>query len=250
MICGSRNACSEVVPSYVWHDDRLIKRLNFLSCQSREQYSESGLFTHKSAPTQPLFANDYHNNRPKCWYDSGMPCYKLFLLVCLSNVLSVWVVKCRLWGLVGNGIYFILFDFLFGWFWLLVIFLYWERKECQINISCLPAEKSIKHRHSIFLSKLWSEIESCRGSLRTEENSHLNLSLASCIHYMFKYMYIHEHIIETDVQVVCSKKESEKEIKVKCAFKSRVLKMLAFLKFKFRWFEELNRIQLFEDYFV
>lgn len=63
-------------------------------------------------------------------------------------------------------------------------------------------------------------------------------------------MYIHEHIIEMDVQVVCSKKESEKEIKVKCVFKSRVLKMLAFLKFKFRCFEKLNRIQLFEDYFV
>lgn len=53
-----------------------------------------------------------------------------------------------------------------------------------------------------------------------------------------------------DVQVLCFKKESEKEIKVKYVFESRVLKMLAFLKFKFRCFEKLNRIQLFEDYFV
>lgn len=63
-------------------------------------------------------------------------------------------------------------------------------------------------------------------------------------------MYIHEHIIEMDVQVVYFQKESEKEIKVKCVFKSGVLEMLAFLTFKFKCFEKLNRIQLFEDYFV
>lgn len=63
-------------------------------------------------------------------------------------------------------------------------------------------------------------------------------------------MYINEHIIEIDVQVVYFKKESEKEIKVKCVFKSGVLEMLGFFTFKFRCFEKLNRIQLFEDYFV
>lgn len=63
-------------------------------------------------------------------------------------------------------------------------------------------------------------------------------------------MYIHEHIIEMDVQVVCFKKDVEKEIKFKCVFKSGVLEMVAFLTFKFRCFVKLNRIQLFEDYFV
>lgn len=123
--------------------------------------------------------------------------------------------KFPLWGLREKGLlHFVCFFvwLLFGFF---VIFLYWEKKKkeekSQINCSCLPAEKawSLK-RYSILLSKLRSEIESWSGSLRTEGNSHLNLSLASCIHYTFKYMYIHEHIIEMDVQVVCSKKEAEK----------------------------------------
>jgi len=63
-------------------------------------------------------------------------------------------------------------------------------------------------------------------------------------------MYIHEHIIGVDVQEVYFKKQSEKEIKVKSVFKSGVLEPLAFLTFKFRCFDKLNRIQLFEDYLV
>lgn len=63
-------------------------------------------------------------------------------------------------------------------------------------------------------------------------------------------MYKNEHIIEIDVQVVYFKKESEKEIKVKYVFKSGGLETLGFFTFKFRCFEKLTRIQVFEDYFV
>lgn len=125
----------------------------------------------------------------------------------LSSFLSLSILKYLGLGLVGNAICLCLFSFFyFGNF----LVLGKEKKEHQINISCSPAQKSLEHRYSILLSKLWSGIDNCNGSLRSEENSHSNLFLVSCIHYTFKYMYIHEHIIEVDIQVVYIKSQKKR----------------------------------------
>lgn len=119
----------------------------------------------------------------------------------------------------------------------------------MINISCLSAQKSsLEHIYCILLYKLSSDIENCSVSFRIEENSPSKLFVVSWIPYTAKNMYKHEHIIEMDVQVVYFRKELEKEIKVKSIFKRGILEMLAFLTLK--CVVKLNRIQLFEDYFV